>query len=222
MSIQTKIRAKLDKDSMIRESYFPTTIFRFSVAPEVVDNDHILDLVYAARKEDQEGIERSNFKSLGGWHSHNNLHKDTEYASLVTAIDDAGALMSSELGYAENKKISIGTMWSIINPPGGANRAHIHPDCIWSGVYYVQAPKDCGQIEFTDPRTQNLMIQPKFRPSSRRPRHCWTKVRFDPKPGKMLIFPSWLYHGVMPNVTKAAGDAANRVIISFNLNQQNK
>ena len=48
-------------------------------------------------------------------------------------------------------------MWSIINVPGSFNRSHIHPDCLWSGVYYVQAPEGAGQIEFTEPRTQNMV-----------------------------------------------------------------
>ncbi len=38
-------------------------------------NAYLLDLVYSERDKDQEGIQRSNFKGLGGWHSHNFLHK---------------------------------------------------------------------------------------------------------------------------------------------------
>ena len=72
-------------------------------------------------------------------------------------------------------------MWSIINPPGSANRAHIHPGCTWSGVYYIQAPEGCGNIEFIDPRTENLMHQPRYVPNKKRPKHCWTKVNLTPE-----------------------------------------
>jgi len=124
--------------------------------------------------------------------------------------------MSSELSYSANHAMK----WSIINPPGSSNRAHVHPGCMWSGVYYIQAPKGAGDIEFIEPRTAHLMNQPKYRPNAKRPKECWTKVRFTPKPGRMLLFPSWLYHGVDPNMSKEAGRAGHRIIISFNLNQQ--
>ena len=35
----------------------------------------------------------------------------------------------------------LGNMWANVNPPGGYNRAHIHPNCTWSGVYYVKHQK---------------------------------------------------------------------------------
>ena len=35
----------------------------------------------------------------------------------------------------------------------------------------------------------------------------------------MIIFPSWLYHAVDTNTSKAEGEDAYRVIVSFNLNQ---
>ena len=38
----------------------------------------------------------------------------------------------------------------------------------------------------------------------------------------MLIFPSWLYHSVDTNESKEEGNDANRIIISFNLNQVKK
>lgn len=76
--------------------------------------------------------------------------------------------------------------------------SHIHPDCLWSGVYYVKTPANCGVIEFTDPRTQNLMRKGVFDPKKKRLRECWTSVKYNP----------------------VAGTNADRVIISFNLSQR--
>lgn len=203
-----------------KKTYFPTMVFQIDVADAEALNQKLLKATYEERKRDQAGISRSNFKELGGWHSHNNLHKEDAYGELVGHINDATSRISNELGYSKKHRLTIGTMWSIINPPGSSNRAHVHPGCIWSGVYYIQAPENAGNIEFVEPRTAHLMNQPIYIPNQRRPKECWTKVRFTPTPGKMLIFPSWLYHGVDPNLTKEEGDAANRVIISFNLNQR--
>jgi uncharacterized protein (TIGR02466 family) len=202
-----------------RREYFPTHIFQIDLPNPEEFNKNILNNIYAERDRDQEGISRSNFRELGGWHSHNNLHKNEDYADLVGRIDAATARMSDDMGYDPSRALKIGTMWSIINPPGASNRAHIHPGCLWSGVYYVQAPENCGRIEFVEPRTMHLMNQPRYKPNTKRKREHWTKVRYTPEPGRMIIFPSWLYHGVDPNMTEETGDAANRVIISFNLNQ---
>lgn len=208
-----------DELKFYKRTYFPTTIFQVDLPDPEKLNTGLLENIYGERERDRKGISRSNFTELGGWHSHNDLHKEESYGDLVSRIGDATARMSDEMGYDPSRKLSIGTMWSIINPPGASNRAHIHPGCLWSGVYYIQAPEGCGRIEFIEPRTVHLMNQPRFKPNAKRHRDHWTKVRFLPQPGRMIIFPSWLYHGVDPNLTKEEGDAANRIIISFNLNQ---
>ncbi len=208
------------KGSFSSQNYFPTTIFKMELESADDLNRHLLEATYKEREADQKGIARSNFTKLGGWHSHVNLHKMPEYAELVGHIDNTTDRISEELGYARSHDLAIGSMWSIINPPGSSNRAHVHPGALWSGVYYIQAPEGAGNIEFIEPRTMNLMNQPKYLPNTRRKRSCWSKVSYKPVPGKMIIFPSWLYHAVNPNLSEEDGDASNRIIISFNLNQK--
>jgi uncharacterized protein (TIGR02466 family) len=205
--------------SFTKKTYFPTQIFQIELADAAALNTHLIDAIYAERDRDMKGISRSNYTELGGWHSHNDLHKSADYKPLVDAIGDATERMSADLGYNSRFQMTIGTMWSIINPPGSANRAHVHPGCLWSGVYYIHAPKGAGHIEFIEPRTAHLMNQPRYAPNAPRPKECWTKVRFEPVPGRMIIFPSWLYHAVDPNMSKEEGRKGHRVIISFNLNQ---
>ena len=202
--------------------YFPTLIFSLKIPDSERLNARLIEAIYAERERDGKGVRKSNYPELGGWHSHTKLHKDTAFEGLVQHVDAAAAKMCLELGYHRSYRLNIGTMWSIINPPGGLNRAHIHPGCIWSGVYYVQAPRNSGRIEFTDPRTQNLMSSVKYIPDTKRPRDCWKKVRYQPRAGRMLIFPAWLYHGVAPNRSRAKGKEADRVIVSFNLSQQRR
>ena len=51
------------------------------------------------------------------------------------------------------------------------------------------------------------------------------KVSFSPVAGRMLLFPSWLYHSVEPNrATPVDGceQGGDRVILSFNLSQKDK
>lgn len=64
------------------------------------------------------------------------------------------------------------------------------------------------------------MQKAKFAPDKKRPKECWSKVNFTPVAGRMLIFPSWLYHSVAPNLSEAEGASSDRVIISFNISQK--
>ncbi|WP_299752339.1 TIGR02466 family protein [uncultured Tateyamaria sp.] len=209
----------LEDDSFSRQMYFPTLIYRIECSDSANLNPYLLNLIRSERQQDSDGIVRSNYRGLGGWHSHNHLYKDPAYAPLTDRIAQAGRRISDNLGYDQNYGLTIGTMWSITNPPGSANKVHIHPGSHWSGVYYIQAPEGCGNIEFTDPRTAHVMNLPSFPKGQKRSRENWTKVNFTPRAGVMLIFPSWLYHGVDPNLTTATGADAERVIISFNMAQ---
>jgi uncharacterized protein (TIGR02466 family) len=206
--------------SMKKRSYFPTLMYSFDLPDAQSLNDRLLPFIYAEREQDQNGIQRSNYRDLGGWHSQTNLHKSPDFGILVEKIDEAGRLISDELGYHESYSLQVGTMWSVINPPGSSNLAHIHPGCIWSGVYYVQAPRNSGKILFTDPRTENLMQNPKYIPNKKRSKPCLSKVRYTPVAGRMLIFPSWLYHAVKPNLSEEKGANGERIIVSFNLSQR--
>jgi uncharacterized protein (TIGR02466 family) len=205
-----------------RTDYFPTMVYQFDLPDPGKLNAEMMDLIYQEREADKIGVPKSNTAELGSWHSNTNLHKSKSYDAMMAHIHTVGEHVSEELGYARDHELRVTTMWSIINPPGNGNRLHVHPGAIWSGVYYVQTPENSGDIEFVDPRTALLMNQPKYLPKRKRPRDCWTKVNYKPVAGRMLLFPSWLYHGVDPNMATAPGRNADRVIISFNMNQVKK
>lgn len=210
------------EDAISGELYFPTLVFNVTCSNHEALNEYLLGLIYGEQERDQKGIERSNSRKLGGWHSQNYLHREEAYRPLTDRVLQAGRRISKNLGYHPEKRLKIGTMWSIINPPGSYNKSHIHPECLWSGVYYVHTPDNAGDIEFTDPRTPHLMRQPRFEPKKKRSKKNWTRVRYTPKAGRMLIFPSWLYHSVDPNMSEKTGRDGERVIISFNMSQVKK
>ena len=222
----TRTIANLDtgngKDELRRDDYFPTLVYSVTLHDAEEMNKEILAAIFAERERDSKGIERSNFRSLGGWHSHNSLHKDPKFKKLTDRVHKMLGGVHSNLGYDQNTNLQITTMWSITNPPGSSNRAHVHPGALWSGVYYVQAPEGAGQIDFTDPRTQQIMNSPSYIPNKRRKTECWTKVKVKPVAGKMLFFPSWLYHSVDPNLAEGDGPDSERIIISFNINQKRR
>ena len=81
-------------------------------------------------------------------------------------------------------------MWANINPPGGMNRAHQHPNSLWSGVYYIKTPKKCGHLKIEDTRTMSLMSRPKK--INKEEKNKVKQVHFEPIAGRLIMFPSWV------------------------------
>jgi uncharacterized protein (TIGR02466 family) len=92
----------------------------------------------------------------------------------------------------------LGNMWANINPPGGMNRAHQHPNSLWSGVYYIKAPKNSGQLKIDDPRSSASMVRPNQKKGPVPPR-LFRETHYEPIAGRCIMFPSWLMHCVDPN-----------------------
>jgi len=208
------------QDSLNRDDYFPTMVFSSMLHDAESLNKDIMKAINDERDRDEKGIERSNIKALGGWHSHNNLHKDKAFDRLTNRIHTLLKGIPKNLGYATNRHLELTTMWSVSNPPLASNRTHIHPGALWSGVYYVQTPEGAGKLDMTDPRTVATMHQPIYTKHHKRKVETWNKVTIKPVAGKLLFFPAWLYHGIAPNMAEGSGRDADRVVIAFNVNQK--
>jgi uncharacterized protein (TIGR02466 family) len=78
-----------------------------------------------------------------------------------------------------------------------------------SGTYYVAVPPRSGMIRFEDPRLAMMMAAPPRKPNARPDN--WLFVDVEPKPGMLLLWESWLRHGVQAN-----GARGQRISISFN------
>ena len=63
------------------------------------------------------------------------MHTKQEYQQLVTEL----MRMQKEIYNNEHldRYAKLGNMWANINPPGGMNMPHIHPNALFSGVYYI-------------------------------------------------------------------------------------
>src|SRR5262245_8534084 len=91
-------------------SYFPTLIYRFDVPDAQALNELLLPRIYAAREADALGVEKSNYRTLGGWHSKEDLHKRPGFEDIVRHVDAATSLISKDVGYASTHAIRIGSM----------------------------------------------------------------------------------------------------------------
>ena len=202
-----------------REIHFPTLIYYRDLPDSKRLNETIKPHTYAWRSQDQQGIVRSNIKQVGFWHSQTDMHQREEYRALTEQILAAVQNIYDNLGYHPAYEAICDNMWTIINPRYGYNRHHTHPNTLWSGVYYLQAPPDCGRIFFSDPRPQAQHHTPRYAPETPRKPEVWSEVYFQPIEGRLIVFPAWLGHEVEPNMSDREGPAGDRISVSFNFYQ---
>ena len=135
-----------------------------------------------------------------------------EYQDLVNMLYEAQRTIYDQ-EHLDSEPF-LGNMWANINPPGSMNRAHIHPNSLWSGVYYVKASKNSGQLKIEDPRSVALMVRPRMK-QGKPPRRLWREDNYEPKAGRLIMFPSWLNHCVDTNESNDI-----RISVSFNFMQK--
>jgi uncharacterized protein (TIGR02466 family) len=202
-----------------RQLYFPTLIFFADLPGAGALNEAMKPHIYAWRDQDPDGRHFSNVRDVGAWQSFDDMHRRAPYAKLVEAILAATQVVFGELGYDPDSSPQVDNMWANINPRYGYNRSHTHGNVLWSGVYYVQTPQNCGRIRFMDPREQAKVLLPRFAKGARKP-ECWSEVYYEAVAGRLILFPAWLAHDVEPNLAEADGPAGDRISVSFNVQQR--
>jgi len=155
------------------------------------------------RKIDK-GMTRSN---SGGWHSNflNGIHRPLN--NLFLEIEKHSRLFSHQLSV--DHIVNMDKIWVNINGTSDFNVAHIHPNCLLSGVFYVKVPKDSGNLVFMNPACDTMIYDWKnFKTFNG---YNSASLSFTPKENELFMFPSWLKHQVDPNNSKK-----ERVSLSFN------
>ncbi len=194
------------KKRMARDSFFPTPVYYTDLVQAGKLNARLVEDVRAWRERDPGGTFRSNVPQLGGWHSATDMHLRAEFTALTHEIFELIHGVFTDQGYDDAYEPACDSMWANVNPPGAFNRHHTHPHALWSGVYYVRTPDDCGLLCLTDPRPQAHVITPYFDPK-RRSAHTWGEVYYQPVAGRLVAFPGWLVHSTQPNVAGRSGSA---------------
>ena len=192
---------------MIRELFFPTPVYIADLNEEGLNQQLERDIIAWANRD--KGLNRTNIK---GWHSDTNMNELPEYKRLIDLLFEAQRTIYQQEHL--DSEPYLGNMWANINPPGAMNRAHMHPNSLWSGVYYVKALPNSGHLKIEDPRSIAAMSRPRQKEGPT-PSRLWRETHFDPKPGRLIMFPSWLVHCVDPNNSNEI-----RISVSFNFMQR--
>ena len=187
------------------------TLFETPVVLATLDNaDRLLEeleyIVRQRRAKDPQGLVRSN---EGGWHSDTNMIKwgGTPAQWLANNCIALAKKLSRFVDSSPEAYIWSTQMWANISHQGTSNQLHVHPGNLWSAVLYLNMggdgpqsndTSDCGgAIYFEDPRALiNNMHNPDFRFDDGKGNSQRVYPEILPRRGNLLMFPSWLRHGV--------------------------
>ncbi len=104
--------------------------------------------------------------------------------------------------------LKIADCWINIYGDGDAQEAHIHQNCVISGIYYAAASENSGEVLFHSPRADSMLEPPTV---GTNPFNTPVNA-LQPTAGTMVLFRSWLRHSVKPTVGKE-----ERISVAFNL-----
>ena len=189
-----------------RDFLFPVEVFKIFLHNHEEINDAILNELYRTT-EYNEYTNTKNYENLA--------IKPTEVPSVQYILLRAIAII--EKLTKQTYQIDADGWWFNIMKAGNSINVHSHsPGPVWSGVYYVTAPKGSGKICFTQNRT-HIKESQKTRENKKTYYykyigHNFQEVPYTPEPGMMLIYPSWLDHRVSMHSVPT-----ERIAISFNL-----
>ncbi|MCB0355112.1 MAG: hypothetical protein KDD64_16385 [Bdellovibrionales bacterium] len=163
---------------------------------------------------DEEGRAWSHENYVGGYTSYSSLcslhQMSSTFMKLEQSIASHVRRFSRQLDFDLcGGSLRMGDCWINVMPAHVAHGLHIHPLGCISGTYYVSAPRGAPGIKFEDPRIDRFMAAPPRRERCKKENR--THVSYEPIPGRLVLFESWLRHEV-----PAGTYSGERVSISFN------
>jgi hypothetical protein len=109
------------------------------------------------------------------------------------------------LGLKRGGRVRFSGSWSVRLTGGGHHANHIHPAGWFSSALYVGLPEPgtlgadrAGWLTLGEPQAELGLDLPPFR-------------RIEPKPGRLVLFPSTLWHGTVPF------EAGERLTVAFDV-----
>ena len=187
-------------------SLFPTTVLRRRIEDMADVNRQLAALIAELSATGPNAA--AGTSTEGGYQTPEGLfaedHPHAQHPALMTVKQHIGAavtdyaalLIRQECAHAPKRAAWTMWGWAVSLKEGNWQGTHVHSGAHVSGVYYVAAPpsileagRQNGKLYFQDPRPRANMNQ---LPTQ------LTIHREAPVPGELIVFPSWLEHGVAP------------------------
>ena len=192
------------------EALFTTRLYKAKIAPP----RDLENTCLVIATEDAAGRRWSRDHGYGGYTSYASLNdlpqRASIFADLERAIGKHVAAFARELQFEmAGRKLKLDSLWINVMNRGAIHAPHIHPHSVSSGTYYVTVPPGAGAIRFEDPRLPMMMAAPPRKKNARPENRSFVDIA--PRAGTLLLWESWLRHGVEAN-----GAKGQRISVSFN------
>jgi len=150
-----------------------------------------------------------NLSNVGGWQSNDLTGVHMPLNELFKKIVENVQIFSEQLKI--KSKLTIDNIWVNINDYKDFNLQHIHPNTLISGIYYIQTPEDCGDLELIHPCSN---FDYDWRADNFTEYNEYNSLNYVIKPQSdlLVLFPGYLPHFVKPNLNRNQ----SRISISFN------
>ena len=196
---------------------FPMALGKVQLAPDPLDTALQLQRILALRGEDpqDEGVAWT-----GDVHGAGEVHHDPLFAPLLARLAGHAWAYLAELGFDRRRvALHIQRCWPVISAPGERVGRHHHPNAHLSAIYYFNGDGSgrSGCLRLFPPRQVNELV-PGLAVGQDGPiattaslNQPWHDVA--PRAGLLLLFPSCVDHGVLPN--EDPGDTRFSLSIDF-------
>ncbi len=170
----------------------PSTIFPIPIYTNGIDNFD------AIQYEIDKAAEKVNFNMRPDWgHTHylSDITFKENFIEKYKLTKFKKELTWHVNQYHQNKNFSIESSWMTVFKKYNYGHIHDHGGNDISGVYYFKTNSQDGNFFFESPYPLDD-----------------TRVQIGPQPGMIVLFPSWLRHGIQTNLTDNV-----RMSLSFNI-----
>jgi len=192
---------------------FPTYVFERNLldvdkyGPDSVTSEYLVTLrdeMNAMRAKDPKGRQISN--RYTGWQSHDGIEKHPAFTKIIRCIESAlrDEVQQFFRVHPADAQLKIDNTWGNINDKGAWNTPHLHNGCWYSGVFYVSADGDEGDLQLINCDPKIVSDHPSVSRNAE-------NIGYPPLTGRLVLFPSGAMHMVEPNDTNK-----ERYSISFN------
>jgi uncharacterized protein (TIGR02466 family) len=192
---------------MIRYDLFPTPVFKyenFLTEDECSQVVSSLDDTYFYKYAALTGEAKTSFTNVEVHFSEIAKCDNNIIEKITQQFDLAIFEYCHTTGYAPSK---LSNVWFSKQYKGSRLIRHSHGGSVLSGVLYLKVDENSSDIFFYSPNPFTH-----YSTVTKNTEYTEPKVRFKPKVGDVLVFPSWLEHGSDESIN----NSDERVILSFN------
>jgi len=184
---------------------FVTPIFESTIKDEYKGVlEGVRRTILEMKKKKEGAFEFGNFVTV------DNLQDDPRFDKLKQIILTEADTAMSQLSWKRDA-IYVNGMWANATNTTHRHMVHTHPNSMMSGIIHIQSPDGAGPTTFADPRPGARVMELNVDEYSELNGGV---MMLAPKEGRMLLWPSWLPHGV--EVPREA-HTKDRIVVAFNI-----